>query len=118
MMRLQKPCFYLFVLEQEFADYREYVYECGALEKNKGAVIDEKILKTERQRKFALSKKDRFLYRTRYFSEGIFLGSKEFVRKNFERFKKILKVEKDRRPISIQGLTQVCQNFATFAQKT
>jgi len=91
-------------LEQGFESYREYVYECGALEKNKGAVIEEKILKTERQRKFALSKRDRFLYRTRYFSEGVFLGSKEFVRKNFKRFKKILKVEKDRRPIVIKGL--------------
>ena len=47
------------------------------------------------------------LYRTRYFSEGVFLGSKEFVRKNFKRFKKILKVEKHRRPISIKGLKEV-----------
>ena len=94
-------------LEEEFESYREYVYECGALDKNKGAVVEEEILEAERQGKFVINKRDRFLYRTRYFSEGVFLGSKEFVRKNFERFKRILKVEKDRRPIAIKGLNNI-----------
>ncbi len=52
--------------------YREYLYEAGAIdrsEKGEKKVINEKVLKKERKKGFKISRVDRFLNRTRYFSE-------------------------------------------------
>ena len=47
------------------------------------------------------------LRRTRYFTEGVFLGSKEFVRNNFQRFKDKLKIKKNRNPVKIKGFDKI-----------
>ena len=52
-----------------------------------GIVIGDRVLEKERQREFELSRNDRFRYRTRYFTDSGVIGSKDFVSKNYMRFK-------------------------------
>ncbi len=58
--------------------YREFVYETGAVDAGKGAVIDPKIVKLERKKKYELTRQDKFLYKSRYFTDAGIIGSKEF----------------------------------------
>jgi len=87
--------------------YRRYVYEAGALNKpEKGGVkvIEDKVLEKERSRAFKLSQTDRFRYRTRYFTDSGIIGSKEFVSKNYQRFKNIFSSKHEKKPKPIRGL--------------
>ena len=77
--------------------YREFVYETGAVDAGpvkcreaalpeagfnragKGAVIDQKVVNRERKRKYKVSRTERYLYRTRYFTDAGIIGSKELV---------------------------------------
>jgi len=72
--------------------YREFVYETGAADRDQMSDIrcqeekakrgiDQKIVDRERRRKYKLSRVDRFMYRTRYFTDAGVIGSKEFVGK-------------------------------------
>ena len=76
--------------------YREFVYETGAVDAGKGAVIDEKILKKERRRKYQISRADRFRYRSRYFTDAGVIGSKAFVREVFDQVKHLLRSRDER----------------------
>jgi hypothetical protein len=87
--------------------YRQYVYEAGALnrpEKGNVKVIDDKVLEKERNRKFELSKSDRFRYRTRYFTDSGIIGSREFVSNNYQRFKHLFYSKHEKKPRPIKGL--------------
>ena len=84
--------------------YREFVYETGAVNAGKGAVIDPKIVKQERKKKYELSKQDRFLYRSRYFTDAGIIGSKEFVKSMFDRFKHLLNCKPERKFTLIGGV--------------
>jgi putative transposase len=87
--------------------YRRYVYEAGALnrpDKGKIKVIQDKMLRKERKRGFELDKIDRFRYRTRYFTDSGIIGSKEFVSKNYQRFKNLFNSEREKRPKPVKGL--------------
>lgn len=90
-------------VKKRFEFYREFLYERGAIE-NKGAVINEKILKKERSKEFKVSNFDRFHYRTRYFTDSAILGSKEFVSRNYENFKDHFQSTKEKKPRTISGL--------------
>jgi REP element-mobilizing transposase RayT len=90
--------------------YRRYVYEAGSLnqpEKGKIKVIEDKILKKERSKKFELSRSDRFRYRTRYFTDSGSIGSKEFVSGNYHRFKNIFMSKREKIPRAVTGLDGV-----------
>ena len=87
--------------------YRRYVYEAGALnqpEKSSSKVIEDKVLEKERNRKFVLSRSDRFRYRTRYFTDSGIIGSKEFVAANYRRFKDLFNSKHEKKPKPIKGL--------------
>ncbi|MGB9436647.1 MAG: hypothetical protein WCB15_01790 [Desulfobacterales bacterium] len=87
--------------------YRRYVYEAGAVnrpEKGKTKVIGDRILEKERNRKFELSRSDRFRYRTRYFTDSGIIGSKEFVSTNYQRFKHLFYSKHEKKPKPIKGL--------------
>ncbi|GAB6163102.1 hypothetical protein JCM12298_22620 [Desulfothermus naphthae] len=58
--------------------YREFVYETGAIDAGKGAVIDEEIIDAERKKNFQLRLRELFRYRCRYFTDAGVLGSKRF----------------------------------------
>jgi len=87
--------------------YRRYVYEAGAVdrsEKGKRKVIGDRILEKERNREFELSRSDRFMSRTRYFSDSGIIGTKEFVSANYQRFKDVFMSKREKVPKSIAGL--------------
>jgi REP element-mobilizing transposase RayT len=87
--------------------YREFVYETGAVNAGRGAVIDPKIVKQERKKKYELTRQDRFLYRSRYFTDAGIIGSKEFVKSMFDRFKHLLNCKPERKftPIgAVEGI--------------
>ena len=97
--------------DERFRRYREYVYETGAVQhpsKPSSSVIDEKIVDKERKRKYKFSRVDRFRSRTRYFSESGIIGTKEFVSKNYQRFKECFSTtKKEKIPKHITGLTGI-----------
>jgi hypothetical protein len=87
--------------------YRRYVYEVGSLnqpEKGNVKVIEDKVLKKERNRRFELSETDRFRYRTRYFTDSGIIGSKEFVAQNYQRFKHLFYSKHEKKPKPVRGL--------------
>ena len=71
--------------------YREFVYENGAMDAGKGAVIDQKVVEKERKRKYRVSRTDRFRYRSRYFTDSGIIGSKAFVGEPPVKWKEILR---------------------------
>ena len=78
--------------------YREYVYEKGGLTDGSSAAIPEEILEEEREKGYRLTRKEVFRYRVRYFTEGLIIGSREFVRETTEKVKEVLKLKRERRP--------------------
>lgn len=84
--------------------YREFVYETGAVDAGKGAVIDRKIVDRERKRKYKISRVDRFMYRSRYFTEAGIIGSKEFVGEVFDQIKHLLSSKDERRFTPLSGV--------------
>ena len=87
--------------------YREFVYETGAVDAGKGAVMDRKVVDKERRRKYKVSRIDRFLYRTRYFTDAGIIGSKEFVGEVFDQVKHMLRSKDERRFKPVEGITGV-----------
>ena len=90
--------------KQRLRKYREFVYESGALERGKGAKINQKIVETERERGYEIGQVERFKYRSRYFTDSGIIGTKEYVRKNFQRFKDIFQSKNEKVPKPIRGL--------------
>ena len=77
---------------ERLRSYRRYVYEAGGMKRADGrssATVDEKILEKEHNTDFEISRLRRFKYRTRYFSDSGIIGTKEFVVKNYKRFKDV-----------------------------
>ena len=83
------------------------MYEVGALDPQKGVKIDPKIVEKERKKGYRITRADRFLHRTRYFTDSGIIGSKEYVRKNFQRFKGLFQTKNERVPKLVKGLEGV-----------
>ena len=90
--------------QERLRKYREFVYETGALEHDKGARFDREVLLKEQKNDFTLTRAARFRYRTRYFTDSGIIGTKEFVKVNFHRFKHLLQTKSDRAPKRVSGL--------------
>jgi len=90
--------------EERLRRYRQYVYEAGELETEHGARIASEIAEKERGKGYKLSRKDRLMYRSRYFTDSAVIGTREFVQDSFQRFKTALNIQKDRQPKRITGL--------------
>jgi putative transposase len=87
--------------KERLRHYREFVYEKGGI-----TIIDEDIVEKEKERNFEISSYDRFLYRTRYFTDSGIIGSKEFVKKYYQKFKNLF-TSKEKEPKSIKGLKDI-----------
>ncbi len=90
--------------------YRKYVYETGAIlpsDKQYVKTIDEKIVTIERKRDFEISRTDRFLYRTRYFTDSGIIGSREYVSVTYQQFKHLFQSKHEKKPKSVKGLDGV-----------
>ena len=72
---------------QRLAHYRQFVYEFGSLVSSKGKSIDKEIVKKEARNGFSPKAIDRFLSRTRYFTDSGIIGSKEFVMELWQKLK-------------------------------
>lgn len=81
--------------------YREFVYETGALETNKGASLDRDIVAKERKKGFKLTNIELFRYRCRYFSDAGALGSRGFVESVFKELKGLLGAKKERKFVPV-----------------
>ena len=93
--------------DERLRRYRRYVYEAGALDRpnrNMAKVIDSDIIENERQKNYEISRIDRFMYRTRYFSDSGIIGTKEFVSEKYQRFKDVFMSKREKVPKSIAGL--------------
>jgi len=87
--------------------YRKYVYETGAIQRSnqqQSKIIDEKIVAKEQKKNFEISRKDRFAYRTRYFTDSGVIGTKEFVSANYQRFKGVFMSKREKIPKAVAGL--------------
>jgi hypothetical protein len=83
------------------------VYETGAVDAGKGAIIEQKIVDKERRRKYKVRRVDRFMYRTRYFTDAGIIGSRDFVSEVFDQVKSLLgsKDERSFTPVGgVEGL--------------
>ncbi len=87
--------------------YRKFVYETGAIDTGKGVQIKEDVVETERKKDYKITRTDRFRHRTRYFCDSGIIGTREFVRANFQRFKHYFSTDIDRSPIRVSGLTGI-----------
>jgi len=78
--------------------YRSFVYEVGGeIEKPGQAMIAEDLLKAEKERDFELARSEVLLYRWRYFSDGLVLGSKSFIQSAYTRFSGVVFYKKERK---------------------
>ncbi len=93
--------------KERVRQYREFVYESGAINTKKGRQIDPGLLKNEREKKFQITRADRFQNRTRYFTDSGIIGSKEFVRQNYQRFQHLFQSRNEKIPKSVSGLDGV-----------
>ncbi len=94
-------------VKERLRRYRRYVYEAGALDRpgrNQVKVIGNDILENERQKNYEISRIDRFVYRTRYFSDSGIIGTKEFVFGNYQRFKDVFMSKREKVPKPVAGL--------------
>ena len=76
----------------------------GPIGEKKRTAIGDAVVKREQKRGFEIGRVDRFLYRTRYFSDTGIIGSKEFVSKTYQRFKHLFHSKHEKRPKPIKGL--------------
>ncbi|WP_435548017.1 transposase, partial [Desulfobacterium sp. N47] len=90
--------------------YRRYVYEAGAIDrsehKNK-KTIPADIVNKERKRSYEISRVDRFLHRSRYFTDSGIIGSKAFVSGLYRQFKSYFLSVNEKTPKSIAGLNGI-----------
>jgi REP element-mobilizing transposase RayT len=84
--------------------YRRFIYETGAVNKERARTIEQDVLDKERHKNFKLSRTERFKYKTRYFTDSGVIGSREFVRSTYQLFKDFFQSSDDRRPNRVQGL--------------
>ena len=89
---------------ERFRRYRRFLYEAGAVDKGKDMTIDEKIVSKERAKDFNLARTQRFLYRTRYFTDSGIIGTKAFVQITYDRVKDRFQAKRDKVPKPIAGL--------------
>ena len=93
--------------EERLRYYRRFVYEVGSLPSEKGARIGDAVLEEEERADFRLSGMNRFLYRTRYFTDSGVIGTKEFVARCACLFESHFACRHPKKPRPISGLDGV-----------
>ena len=89
---------------ERLVDYREFLYEKGAIETIKVKCINEAVIKKERDKEYRLTSVDRFRFRTRYFTDSGIIGTKSFVSRYYEMFKGCFNTSNEKKPKKISGL--------------
>ncbi len=89
---------------ERLTDYREFLYEKGAIETVKGISINEAVIKNERYNDYKLTSIDRLRFKTRYFTDSGIIGTKGFVAHYYGTFKRCFNTSKQKKPKKISGL--------------
>lgn len=87
--------------------YRRYVYEAGAIQpgdKTYTKTIGDEVINKERKKNFKITRTDRFIYRTRYFTDSGIIGSREFVSDTYRQFKHLFQSIHEKSPKAVKGL--------------
>ena len=92
---------------ERLTDYREFLYEKGAIETVKGVSINEVVIKKERDKDYKLTTIDRLRFKTRYFADSGIIGSKGFVSHYYEMFKGCFNTKHEKKPKKISGLDEI-----------
>ncbi len=92
--------------KERLSRYRQFVYEAGSIETQKGRAIDAEILEKERQKGFSPTRADRFLARSRYFTDSGIIGSREFVRSLWRQLR-APDDNPDKMPVRVAGLSGI-----------
>ena len=83
--------------KERLRHFRRFVYEKGGLEG----------IERERKRDFEMGKVDRFLVRTRYFTDSGIIGSKAYVSSGYAVFKDYYAAKREKIPKRITGVEGV-----------
>ena len=67
-------------------------------------MISNDVVEHEREKKYEISRADRFRFRTRYFADSGIIGTKEFVSENYQRFKDLFMSKREKIPKRVAGL--------------
>jgi REP element-mobilizing transposase RayT len=84
--------------KERLRQYREFIYARGGVDRGKGKILEAVPLPES---------VERFIQRTRFFTDAGIIGSREFVRQGFELFRDIIQPKRERKPHRIQGLEQI-----------
>ena len=90
--------------DERLRGYRQYVYEVGSQPSGKGARIGEEIVAAEEKKGFRVGGLNRFLLRTRYFTDSGILGTKEFVSRHYRLFEEHFTCRREKHPGAVAGL--------------
>ena len=93
--------------EERLKDYREFMYEKGALETEKGTTIEDAVIDKERGKDYELTTVDRLRYKTRYFTDSGIIGTKGFVNGYYKQFKNYFYTSRTKKPKKIAGLNGI-----------
>lgn len=94
-------------VSKRLQSYRHFLYEVGALDRDKGAVLNADIVAEERKTDFDLSRIDRFRYRTKYFTDSGIIGSEKFVKQIYRSVKHRLPSKREKIPRPVEGLAGI-----------
>ena len=89
---------------ERITDYREFLYEKGAIETVKGMPINEAVIKKVRDKDYKLTSIDRLRFKTRYFTDSGIIGTKGFVAYYYDMFKGCFNTRHEKKPKKISGL--------------
>ncbi len=87
--------------------FRHHVYEAGAIERPDGksrVTLSRDLLEKERKKDFAPGMADRFLQRTRYFTDSGVIGTRAFVAENARRFSHLFQSRHEKIPKRVSGI--------------
>ncbi len=90
--------------DERLARYRRFVYEAGGLKSDKLQSINPEAASREVKKKFVPGSTDRFLAKTRYFTDSGIIGSREFVRSFWQELRRP-DDNPDKIPVRIAGLS-------------
>ena len=77
--------------------YRELVYRAGGIEKEGAGKIDSAVIEKEMSKNFIISRNELYAKRIRYFSDGLVIGSKSFIREAYANFSGSIIQKKERK---------------------
>ncbi|GAB6095540.1 hypothetical protein JCM14469_17920 [Desulfatiferula olefinivorans] len=95
---------------ERFRRYRRHVYEAGALDRSgtrREKVIEPVIVEAERKKNYDITPVDRFMNRTRYFTDSGIIGSRAFVAEHYQMFKHVFHCRHEKKPTPIKGLERM-----------